>query len=239
MFTDYFVERSADLRRALETNLASGGVRGPAREKDVNTFRDFFTFLKEHLPEGFALATGKVRGKKHLLNKACDLLIYDRWCPKFLEMAGGYVLVDSVFSAITLERELSTQAITSHVALTNAVKSLYQISVGADGEQVVPMFSLLVAYGSKVPLVSHKAAIRDAARERDVPVTAEPDMVCVLDQGLIVKDWENAGEYKVVETGPDTLMWFYILLLEYLDRDGTMKYQLRDYIKTSKTYKEY
>ena len=64
-------------------------------------------------------------------------------------------------------------------------------------------------------------------------------MLCVLDQGLLVKDWEAGGEYKAVETGSDTLMWFYILLLEYLDRENKLDLNLRDMIKTTKEYKEY
>lgn len=185
------------------------------------------------------MATGKVRGKKHLLNKSCDLLLYDRWCPRFLEMTGGYVLIDAVYAALSFERELNTQALHQHVSLSNAVKSLYHMSVEGQESQIVPLFTILLAYGSKVPLLSHKTAVRDAAREREVPVHMEPDMICVLDQGLIIKDWENGGDYKVVETGPDTLMWFYVLLLEYLDRDGLMKYQMRDYIRSNKSYKEY
>ena len=239
MFTDYFSAQAAELQKALDANLSRSGAKAPARERNVGAFREFFTFLKEHLPEEYSLATGKVRGKKHLLNKGCDLLIYDRWCSRFLEMAGGYVLVDAVYAAVSFEKELTTQALTGHVALSNAVKSLYHMSTESPENQVIPLFTVLFAYGSRVPLISHKTAVRDAARERDVPVRMEPDMICVLDQGMIIKDWENAGDYKVVETGADTLMWFYVLLLEYLDRDGTMKYQLRDYIRTNKTYKEY
>ncbi len=237
MFTEYFAARSIELRQALDANLAR--TPGKPGQKDVQAFREFFTFLKEHLPDEFAVVSGRLRGKKHLLNKPIDLLIYDRWCQRFLEMMGGNVLVDAAFAALTFERDLTTQGVVAHVALSNAVKSLFQISTEAPENQVVPLFSILVSYGSRVPLISHRTAIRDAARERSVPVTMEPDMVCILDQGLIIKDWENGGEYKVVETGADTLMWLYVLLLEYVDRNGTMKYQLRNYIRSNKSYKEY
>ena len=239
MFTDYFSAQAAELQKALDANLSRDGAKSPARGKDVGAFREFFGFLKDHLPAQFSLATGKVRGKKHLLNKGCDLLIYDRWCSRFLEMAGGYVLVDSVYAAVSLEKELTTQALNAHVSLSSAVKSLYHMSTESPDNQIVPLFTILLAYSSRVPLISHKTAIRDAAQEREVPIHMEPDMVCVMDQGMIIKDWENAGDYKVVETGPDTLMWFFVLLLEYLDRDGVMKYQLRDYIRGNRTYKEY
>jgi len=55
---------------------------------------------------------------------------------------------------------------------------------------------------------------------------------------LIVKDWESGG-YRAVETGKDTLMWFYVLLMEYLDRDGKVGFDAREYIKSSREYKEY
>ena len=64
------------------------------------------------------------------------------------------------------------------------------------------------------------------------------DLICVLDRGILIKDWERAGRFKVVETETDTLMWFYIILLEYIDREGRFQWNLRDYIKNTREYGE-
>jgi len=223
----------------MRKNVEQRGIQLPGKEKDLSIYQEFFTFLQEHIPERLSIATGKVRSKKHILNRKCDILIYRKWCSRLLNMAGGYVIIDSLHCFLTLEQELTTENLYFHVALTNAMKSLYESVNEVEPGDAIPVFSAAVAYQSSIPLLSHKIAIKDAARERDIPVNHEPDLICVLNNGLIIKDWENGGDYKVVETGPDTLMWFYILLLEYLDRNGEQELDLRNYIKNVREYKEY
>ena len=237
MFTEYFTRSSQVLLETLEENIRKRGVELPGKEKDLNIYQEFFTFMRDHLPQEYTLATGKVRSKKHILNRSCDLLIYNKLCSRFLSMTGGYVTIDSLYSFITLETELSTGSLIAHATLTRALKSLYESVKEAKDNEVIPVFSILFAYKSSIPLLSHKLAIKDNSREKGINVNNEVDMVCILNQGLIIKDWENGGDYKGVETGPDTLMWFYILLMEYLDREGRVN--LRDYIKTVKEFREY
>lgn len=237
MFTEYFIKYSGDLIHKLDENLKQRGVVLPNQKRDLNIYKGFFDFLREHLPPKFHLATGKVRSKKHILNRNCDVLIYDKLCPRFLSMTGGYVPVDSLFAFMSIETDLSTESLISHALLTRAMKTLYQSVKDIGDEEMVPIFSVLFSHKSRVPLRSHQIAIKDTSREKGINVNNELDMICILNEGLIIKDWENGGSYKAVETGPDTLLWFYVLLMEYLDREGKMN--LRDYIKTAKEYTEY
>ena len=239
MFTEYFANQALGLRQALHKNLEKKGIQLPGKEKDLNIYREFYDFIREHIPEHFSLATGKVRGKKHILNRNIDLLLYKKWIPRLIELSGGYVLADALYAFMSIETDLSTAALITHAVRTNAIKSLYRATMEGEDERFIPMFSVLFAYKSSIPLLSHKVAIKDTSREKGIELFYEIDMICILDQGLLIKDWENNGEYKVVETGEDTLLWFYILLLEYLDRDEKLEFNMRNYIKTSKEYKEY
>lgn len=241
MFTEYFVQKANFLQTSFKDAKEERGGAAvlSKREKDVRIYKEFFDFLREHLPHHFSLATGKVRSLKHLLNRNCDVLIYNKWCPKVLEMTGGYVLSDFLYAFMTIENDLNTQAIVTHSALTRAVKSLYATSKETKPNEIIPLFSILFAYNSSIPLLSHKVAMKDAAKEKEIELNHEIDMVCVLDQGIIVKDWEQMGDYNVIETGADTLMWFFVLLMEYLDRDGKVGFDLRSLIKNPKEYKEY
>ncbi len=237
MFSDYFVKQAQGLTQALAANIEKrGSVQG---QKDLNLYREFYTFVREHIPADFSLATGKVRNRRHLLGKNCDLLIYRKWCQRFLDLTGGYILSDALYTFMSIEAELTTQSLAGHVYLTNALKSLYAMEHETPEHRALPVFSVIFAYRSGIPLMNHRAAIVDIAREKEIPRNHEPDMVCILGEGLIIKDWEKAGEYKVVETGADTLMWFYVLLLEYLDRDNRVGVNARDYVKTTREYKEY
>ncbi|MBL8020148.1 MAG: hypothetical protein JNM27_10830 [Leptospirales bacterium] len=238
MFGDYFQKQSDQLTLGLRERLNKRGLVLPSKEKDVSVYRDFYDFLREHLPHNFSLATGKVRGKKHILNRSIDCLVYWKLCNKVMDMAGGYVLVDHLYSFVTLEENLSTQQLLTHCTMTKGMKALYAATRDIPDNQILPVFSVLFAYKSSIPLLSHKIALMDTAREKEIPVNHEPDLVCILDQGVIVKDWESGG-YRAVETGKDTLMWFYVLLMEYLDRDGKVGFDAREYIKSSREYKEY
>ena len=239
MFTEYFQKQGQSLEKALAKRLGKRGVKLPEKEKDLNIFQEFLTFLKDHVPQEFSLATGKVRNKKHLLNRNCDLLIYRKWCAKFLDLTGGYVLSDSLYSFLSIEANLTAASLATHASLTRALKSLYIGERQFQELEPVPMFSILFAYGSEHSLLFHKQSLMEISQEKEIPVNLEADLICVLGQGLIIKDWEIAGGYKVVETGDETLMWFYVLLMEYLDRDGRLNYNLRDYIKNNKEYNEY
>ena len=243
MFSKYFEEQSVRLHESLVLNLDKRGIQLPGKEKDLTIYKELFTFIREHIPSEFSLATGRIRNNRHILNKNCDMLIYKKWCQKFLEMSGGYILSDFVHVYMGLEADLTTEGVFNHSNMTNAVKSLYALGETdgetVDPERIIPLYSVLFAYKSSIPLLSHKKAISDAAEEKSLPLNHMMDMICVLDQGLIIRDWEKNGSYRVIETGKDTLLWFYTLLLEYLDRDGTVGLDPRKYIKDEKEYEEY
>ena len=239
MFGDYFQKQSEHLARGLKERMDKRGLVLPSREKDISVYKEFYDFLRDHLPPNFSLATGKVRGKKHILNRSIDCLIYWKLCNRIMEMTGGYVLVDHLYTFMTLDHDLTTQQLIAHCTMTKGMKALYAATRDVPDNQILPVFSVLVSYKSSIPLLSHKVALADTAREKEIPINHEPDLVCVLDQGLIIKDWESGGAYRAVETGPDTLMWFYVLLMEYLDRDGKVGFDAREYIKSSREYKEY
>ena len=239
MFTKYFLEQSQELQRALQTRLNERGVQVPGKQKDVRVYKELYEFFKDHLPGGFSYAVGKVRNRRHLLNKSCDLLIFKKWCKKFFDMTGGYVLADQLHCFMTVETDLSTAQILNHASLTEAVKTMYASDRELESNTIVPVYSVLFSYKSAIPLLSHKVALEDASKEKGIDVTHETDMLVVMDQGLVLKDWEGGGGYRGIETGEDTLMWFYILLLEYLDRDSQLGFEPRSYVKVPKEYREY
>jgi len=239
MFTEYFAEKGRELQEKLKEQIQKRGLELPAKEKDLRIYRDLFHFIRDHIPQGFSLASGRVRNKRHMLSRSCDMVIYRKFCPSIIEMAGNFVLAESVHAFLSIETDLRSNHIVTHAGMTNAIKSLYADSqTDTAPGNFLPIFSLFFAYQSALPLLSHKKVLDNYAQDKAVAATHQTDIICVLDQGMIIKDWE-AGRYKVIETGPDTLMWFFILLLEYLDRDGQMRFNPREYIKNTKTYNEY
>lgn len=57
--------------------------------------------------------------------------------------------------------------------------------------------------------------------------------------GLLVKKWDGSRNYAAIETAESTLMWFFILMREYLDGDGAGSTDLRSLVLDQKEYTEY
>ena len=238
MFTEYFHKKSLALTKSLKAALKKQGVKGPGKKKDPNLFKDFYTFLREHLPEEYKIATGKVRNKKHLLNRSCDVLIYNKWCEKYLELTGGYVLADSLYAFLSLDTDANKASLQTHLNMSRALKSLYAIEKEIADHAIIPVYSVQICYTSRIDLPTIVEHLSEISKAKEIPNNQQCDMVVVLDKGIVVKDYEEGGSYKAIATEKDTLMWFYILFMEYLDRDGKFKLDLRDYIKQDEEYSE-
>lgn len=239
MFEEYFQKHADALQKSLKENLKHKEEGVKKKGKDLKVYIELYNFIKNHIPSHFAVSNGKVRNKKHVLNKNCDLLIYHKWVPKVMDMMGGYVLSDFLYTSMSIESVVDQDGIAQHAVLTNALKTLYAGDLDTPENKIVPMYSILFGYHTDLTLRSIRTALGEVSVEKEIPVNHQIDMVCILDRGIIIKDWESGGEYKIVETDSDTLMWFYILILEYLDRDGKVGFDIRDYIKVSREYKEY
>jgi hypothetical protein len=212
----------------------------PAKAKDKNyaIYKDLFQFYKDHLPEYIHVGPGKIRSKSHLLPKTIDLIFYKKWAGKLIEMSSGWHLIDYSMGIMSIERKLSTQALVNHINLSQAIKTLYAKTKNYGKDDYIPLCSILWAYDNNVPLLSHQKAIYDAQKEKNIPYNCEMDMVVILDKGIILKDWEK-GNFKVIETGKDTMMWGYILTIEYLGLDRLIPFMARNYVKRTENYVEY
>lgn len=236
MFEKYFIEQSKFLSEALKRRIEQKEI-GPADKKDIKLFKEFYDFIKDHLLTGYSLAIGKVRNRSYGYNVSCDLIVYRKWCKSLLKLTNGYIMVDDIYLFMSIENDLSTEALLRHVEMTRTIKTMYIMDHPEFEEKVIPVYSVLFAYKSRVPLLSHKISMINASSEKDIPLNQQVDLIAILDQGIIIKDWEN-GIFRIIETKEDTLMWFYILFTEFIDRENQFRLDLRSYIKNVKEYAE-
>ncbi len=239
MFAPYFSHQTELVEKSFLRSLKKKGSPAPGKKKDLSLYEAFYVFLKHHVPVSFSIATGKVRNNKQILKKDCDLLIYKKWCESYLTLSGGYILAENLHAFLSLESDLSeSHVIATHLALTRALKSLYAHNKEELTHSIIPLYSILFAYGSQRSLLYLKQNLLSIIEKKQSPLNHQVDMICVLGKGLLLKDWESGGGYRGIETGKDTLMWFYIILMEYLDRDNSVNVNLREYIKKTRHYAE-
>ena len=239
MFVAHFTKQTKLLQDSLAKSLRRKGAPAPEKGKDVKLCEGFYTFLREHTPPGFMLSEGlQVRNHRQVLKKSCDALLYKGWCAHYLSMTGGYVLTEDTYAVFSIETSYKQQALGAHVGLTRAVKSLYISQKEEAAEEIIPLYSIFFAYDSSASLLAVKQHLLKYLDQKEVPLNQQLDLICILGKGLIVKDWEGGGGYRGLQTGHDTLMWFYIILMEYLDRGGELSLPLRDYVKSGRSYTE-
>jgi hypothetical protein len=236
VFSAYFQEQSNELKEKLAKRLSTKKLAD--RRKTLEGCRDLFTFFQDHLPQDIHVGSGRIRGRSHMLPKTIDLIFYNKWCKGLIDMCDAWHLAQYTLGIMSIELELSTQALVNHVNLTQSVKTLYAKSMNLAERDYIPVTSIMFAYDNNIPLLSHQKAIYHAQEEKKIPYNCEIDLVIVLNQGLIMKDWEN-GNFKVIETGKDTLMWSYVMMMEFMGLDDRVSFNARDYIKTNEVYPEY
>lgn len=238
MFASHFRKETKALQEALSKSLRKQGASAPEKPKNTKTYAAFYTFLRGHLSNEFTLSEGQVRNHRQVLKKNCDLIVYKQWCAQYLGMTGNYVLVEDIYAVMSLETSYRQQALGTHLSLTRALKSLYISQREEAARTIIPLYSIFFVYTSSVSLLAMKQQLTKYLDQKDIPLNQQIDLICVLDKGLIIKDWEKEGHYRGLQTEGDTLMWFYIILMEYLDRGGEKSLPLRDYVKSGRSYTE-
>jgi hypothetical protein len=110
-----------------------------------------------------------------------------------------------------------------------------------EGRKGEPSFiaSFIVSFGSVYSLAEIREALVETYTTQDVEHDFETDLLAVLGKGLIVKKWGESRSYAAIETGEDTLTWFYILMSEYLDSEKGCSPDLRSFVLDQKEYTEY
>ena len=261
MFSKYFSDLQREILKSYRpaarsvTSTSSASSKG----KNLRQFKSVFDFLKNHLPFEHALATGKVRNSVQILSKDCDLVFYRKWCDAYLDLTGGYILADDIVAFLNVENEIADGNLRTYLSLTSAMKLLKlsgsndardakaDLANGSgeeksalDAQGVVPLYSIFFSYSSRRALAEVKQAVLTACEKKEFPIEQKPDIFCVLDKGILVRDWEAGGDYRGLITEEDTLMWFYILLMEHIDvqNKGGLPSNLRNLVKSNKVYEE-
>lgn len=103
-----------------------------------------------------------------------------------------------------------------------------------------PFFaSFIIAFDSIYSMEELKSVIREVYDENSVDPRFEFDLLVVLGKGIIIKDWSKKSSFIALDTDNDTLMWFFIIMNEFLAITSEPEFDLREYIRAPRRYDEY
>ncbi|HOF14608.1 MAG TPA: hypothetical protein PLN01_09820, partial [Spirochaetota bacterium] len=84
-----------------------------------------------------------------------------------------------------------------------------------DQDIIIPAF--VIAQSSDIDVPQLKNDVLDYYVDYSVDSTFEFDIMMTIGKGIIIKDWREKRKFVALETEEDTLLWFFILMNEYLD----------------------
>ncbi len=104
-------------------------------------------------------------------------------------------------------------------------------------ESLIPAF--IIAYHTSMSLPELKDFVTNFYISKSVEFAYEFDILVIFNVGIVVKDWKEKRSFIALETGKDTLKWFFMLMNEYMDVERGMDLDFRSYVKRQDKYKEY
>ncbi|PZP83929.1 MAG: hypothetical protein DI582_10020 [Azospirillum brasilense] len=208
------------------------GGKGSAREAALKQF------LKDYLPQRYAIGSGAVISPENKKSGELDIIIYDPLhCPTLIKTAAHSIYpIESIYGAISVKSHLDSGELADAYQNIASLKSI----VSKESFTASPMQGFAVGMGYPMPvtaIVAYDAnrsleAIAEQARKLDAKlpdITLRPDFIVVIGQGIIgsqqaLRSGHNKyalPEYEALTstraTGRHTLLRFYMQLLDELN----------------------
>lgn len=192
-------------------------------------------FLTSIMPAEFELSDRKPVDVNGYVPKTVDYIAYYKKWNVVDQMMNGHIPSELVYATYHIVEALDMRRLSETLNSVTLVKKLNKFS--ETEENVIPAF--IIAQSSELSLPILKNAVLDYYIERSVEHVLEFDIMMILGQGVVIKDWREKRKFVALETEEDTLLWFFILMNEYLDVDKKRLCDMRSYVKETKRYREF
>ncbi len=144
------------------------------------------------------------------------------------ELVHGAFFLNTGLTAVSLGETLGRVA---------DLKKLDRFSEHQSSGRFIPAFVL--SMDMHMSYQDLKNLILDYYVSRSLDNCFEFDIMAIVNRGIVIKDWREKRSFKILDTGEDTLKWFFILINEYMDVEKEGSLELRNYIKQPVQYREY
>ncbi|TAL37107.1 MAG: hypothetical protein EPN93_06700 [Spirochaetes bacterium] len=242
MFSKYFEELEQKLVKAPSGKKAPAAKGKTARQVKSPAARQPSPAEILHAIEGIIpsrLKAGALRmiDQSGYAPEGIDFVVYKELCRDMESLMGGFVPSELVYASCIIAPPLNHDNLKMVLGRVIQAKKVNRYTETESDKNLVPAF--VIAQGTDIPLPDMKKALLDYYMSHSVDYDFEFDILMVLGKGLVIKDWREKRSFIALETGRDTLMWFFILMNEYLDVEKNTELDLRAYVKRTEKYNEY
>ena len=228
-------------------DIPHDGERGESREKSI--VKDF---LEEYLPKRFSIGTGHVFDTTNNSSLQQDIVIYDAFnCPTiFQDESTSLYPCESVYAVIEVKSTLNTTELRDGLSKVESVKQLIknplplQLGPGISTSGVQQTFGAVFAFTNSTSIRTLRRNL--SKMQREIPRNHWINTVGVLDVSTItyVDPEENnivnhpADDFVLAswETGEDSLLLFYLLLMDHLNRSVATPPNMMAYARSNLSY---
>ena len=221
-------ERFLLLQKELEARLAANRSVEHAGEKGAATETGWRSMLGDYLPKRYCVAKAFVIDSNGDRSEQIDLVIHDQQYSPFLFKQDGAVFIpaESVYAVFEIKQDLSRENVEAAIQKAESVRRLHRTSVGithAGGQYParppIDILAGLLCFDSRWKPAFGKPLQSAIAKS---PEPGRLDLVCALRRGSAEIQYEPEGP-KLVRSAPDAaLIFFFLRLLERLQRVGTV-----------------
>jgi len=230
------VKKTAVKKGAAAKKTAGKGaaVKTTAAKLDMQALQEK---LESIIPSYLSISNAKPIDTNGFSPDGADLLIYRPYCRDIVNMMGGYVPFELIHGACFVVPHLDKKTLQDVLNRVSGIKKISKYAGTEEEAFKIPAF--IIAGTADHGMMDLKNDILNYYINNNIEADFEFDIFMVMNRGVVIKNWRESRSFISLETESDTMMWFFILMAEYLETERTEDLDFRKYIKTEKTYKQY
>ncbi len=238
MLKNYFIDFNKKIIKkaaAAKTAASKGAGKKGAVTLDVAAFIEKLDGI---IPAQLRVKPLKPVDSSGFSPDGADMVVYREYCRDIDKIMNGYVPYELIHGAFFVVNDLTKSSLADVFGRVSTVKKINHFTEEA-GSFSIPSF-VLANSNSDYTLQEIKNDVMNYYMSKNVSSDSEFEIMMVHNAGLLIKDWHK-GDHRFIglETGEDTMMWFFILMNEYLDVEREDVFDIRKYVRTEKTYNEF
>ncbi len=234
MFTQYFQKAESEILKKY--SASSSEIKKPIK-KTKDDYSDIIEMFGKIIPSSLVAVRKSVVDEGGYRIDSADILFIEKIYPDIENIFSECVPSSIVRAIINVCRQVNPKQLSDLLDCVNKTKKLDQFVENKTNGAIIPCFA--VALDSIYDLKELKLSIMNQNQEKNIPYLNELDILIHFGKGLVIKDWHNKNNYIAIETGKDSLKWFFILMNEYLTAEKPDKFDLRKFVVQSGSYPEY
>jgi hypothetical protein len=238
MLKNYFIDFNKKIIKkaaAAKTASSKGASKKGAVTLDVPAFMEK---LDGVIPGQLRIKPLKPVDSSGFSPDGADIIAYREYCRDIDKIMNGYIPYELIHGAFFVVNDLTKSSLADVFGRVSTVKKINHFTEEA-GSFSIPSFVLANA-NPDYTLPEIKNDVMNYYMSKNVSSDSEFEIMMIHNAGLLIKDWHK-GDHRFIglETGDETMMWFVILMNEYLDVEREDVFDIRKYVRAEKTYNEF